>query len=1833
MSDTSTDIRELYEKDVLSRHYPRHIGLFSIPEYPEGEGAGRGMWSAAVHAILNTLRYLAPATLLTLFWGEQSLLFRILRHIDSAVRSLAYSSDEQKASVLKWLAESGAVRVEHLDTVWRHGWILCGVLDAAVPGACAGHPPNRLSLKHAQTIADHYLGVDPVFTNEELEASNCLSKHQEWKLAQYLDRIREALGKLPPPVSKPNSQSTSPTETHQFTFDYAARGSGLTAAQVNSKMYFKVYPTAQQSLEPGEITILIRGPKDTYGMAVAPPVLGRAQMIRQKLLNLQTKANLTKNVLPITHGAAYLRSYGRNDMKKTYHIPKTKYDIEVEIETRDDSIKVGYTVSHEGKYEISIVSRGLSIVGSPFHVTASHNILGILERESFCLEDGEEIDIVDVKTDRKAVLRIVDFVTEKMLLKEDGVLERISDDDANLLMATKDNEKKIQKSDLSNKSETKTYFARNMRFIKIVSKIISMNKVCVAFKAVKKMSQTNIDGNDEGLVIRPHSRCGIPDVVNSTFNESYLTFSKHDAYDHEANLPSSSNVKNNIKLFTDISKQTHEKPSLRNNKSGSLDSSFNEGAIAYTEKTSPNNPFMQHLYEQSYITEQVIGSQFMEEESDQPFAEIDDLNDIPIQIIIDEDNESISPCTNPFMEQDMIERPKTPVLKIITGEVTDRADDLYVDPRIYKLQEEIFQNNEFINPLFVHQHSQSPESPDDENIEARPLAADFKIGAPVSLPPIIRAASPKHMDSLLITSDSTDFYTFENNNETDKPEEISPSVFSTPVHNKVDLNAAISSTFHSLESIKEINEDIVLADNENNFNQCEIEVYNYKMDIETPKRDMWDSAYVSIDENMTSPDNNNNDNETSSKSKFSLSDGASLKRDELLNMGPAEFELWTTCVELTTDAPKVNEDLKALKFESKRPIFTPIIEESDGTVSVTGKHQLKTSDSTDPVTVAFAELNDIFQEYTSNSEQSSLTITYDDKIGQSSELEYPIDDKDIRVDSASDCTADVIRPANNNKEGAISEVQTNVTESGSASHSLPQESDHEHCESTVIQIKTQTEFGETIQANLVLEKKKYWDEKIRQIEEIKAEEPKRKRLISKNLRHNDSLSKRRGKQMVKQFLVSNETKLITSRHLNDEQKFKQSFEEQQADPKLVEKWKNFWNEKLEAERDVNQGNFVTNVSRLTDYSSESPSPTPPERSETEIEIADHNKNKKDSGNKTPILPVKQELPEEVFKAFETSPKRFFGTSRKQILNKIDSFLGKEGTAKDTLNKESGAHLEKGIVSSRISLFHTISNVEDLPRKKSISHSMHNISDSPKLQNQMSISLTETSVTHISETGLLPVQPCFSDEELSIIQSSPTKDDNVLKKKRFRIKNDSFNKSFDETSSVANQVLQLTPQNKPESEVLKTVIDITKQSGKQERFHNIHTLRKSSVSKSEMDLFSRSKSNVSAEAEDFDRHKSYEELPKINVKNYISMYETVSESVKAETRQIKKLLRTRSIGSGRIGNKSMKSGDENTFSVALKMEDSIDDLKKEETNSNCKTPKPPPRRKRWLNKSMDSQDIGISMDSLDGIKDETVSEPSQNLRINKNKTLVTLSDIELEIISNSPDPVESSPERETHPTDYKSRFKLAKQYFQSLEELRVEPVSKASKKINECEELLLERSNESLVSEGSKNKSPKRGIKKSYSMPSSEISKIWKQMQKSEDEAKLVKISEKFHVDDLFNDVVEGKLSRKGSLRGIPHKKAVLEAFRSMENVTDAALSSYEISMSQLSEFAKENRIKNAQTYLSEYPYLPTTDPLKYHSRLDTKASGLICMKELLNEKPRRNSVPDIRLNPKFTVEL
>ncbi|CAH0674093.1 unnamed protein product [Spodoptera exigua] len=1852
MSDSVEDLARRYRQNVLLQEHPRSIGLFTIPEYPELE-ANRGMWSVALDAILTTLRYLAPATLLTLFWGQQSFLFRILKHIDSAFRAIVFSSEEQKQSVLRWLAEAGPVRVEHLDTVWRHGWVLCGVLDAALPGACAGHPPTRLSLKHAQAIADHYLGVEPVFSRQELESNDSLSRHQEWKLATYLDRIREALSKLTPPVSKPVSQRTSP-ETTQFTLDYVAKGSGLSAAQVNNKASFKVYPTAQQALDPGEITILIRGPRDTYGMTVLPPILGKAQMIRQKLLGLQSKQNFTENVLPITQGATYLRSYGKNDMNKTYYIPKTKYDIEIDVETRTDHAKISYVVNLEGKYLISITSRGQSIVGSPFTITASHNIINTLEKDNYCLEDGEEIDIVDVKTDRKVVLRIVDFVTEKMLLKENGTLEKISDDEARILMTT-DTENDMPNystescSDVETSSESTV--VKTLSFNKVASKILAMNRVCKVLNDLK--SEKQLEFTKKESYLRARSKQEIPDIVNSTLTETkakpFIIPELREKYivpesisvslRAEKSTTSYDTDRHNIRTDSEELIVNIPTESTRIDTPDSLDgyTETHEDQIDnLSDRMTPsttNNPFLNDMFEENYVASKNLGP-FVASEYERNNSQNEETRDSSITILIDP-NMTPSPANNnPFIdiedvgyikpESILLERPKTPVLKIISGEKVDREESVYIDPKAELMAEEAL-GNEFVNPFFMHHQSGHFEQP-------KPMT-DFIIGAPVSLPPIIRARSPEPEIKPLILPGTDKRKGVKNKKIQDnKTEETrtEPVIPQTDLHLPKDVkNENISednSTFHSLESNLTIDNSNASTTSDNQYEPYQIDLSRNP----SPRKDIWDSAYVSIDDNNSSPDSNNNENniqcESLSKPKFSPSDDKlGLNQEDLSNMGPAEREIWQTCNELKIEPTKVQEEPKPYKWEIKRPTFTPIIEESDrsissGTKDIPRNERCTKQGDSDSVSVAFAELNDMYQEYFPNSETSSTaTVDENNKI-HSTEVEYVTHTMDASVDSASDAT-DVKRHAEE-LEGTISEVQANATESVSVSQPLRIENDKIFEQKK--ENKDETQFGEVTYSNIVLEKKKYWDEKIRQIEAKSAEtsiQPKRKRISAKQLKH-DSLSKRKGKQILKNFLNSGDYSQVKNinqtedKHIEmklQEPNEQKSQDEVNTNEKLVERWKKYWDEKLETDQvQVEASALITKSpsNKVRTLSSSSTSNKNENPVEVKVEATKYHNNVLLSEEHAP---VKQELPEEVFKAFETSPKRFFGTSRKQILNKIDTFLGKP-SADDipTTDVTGGECHESGLVSSRISLFHNLSNTEPLPWARRKSQSLQNVSQ--RLGSNQNIVSSEENL-HV-ELIKRPNTETLEDR-INEATNYSIKESANLKNKRARMVHSSFNKTLDETiyiEPVQEQFVTSTPNQKETAR--KSIQNVHKEYEPIQTTNEV--LRKKSFSKSEMDIFNKIPNDTTDDG--LDKYKSCDELPKINVKSFISLYESVTKTATAP-KPARRVYRTSSAD-------SQKNSPSHSINSDAVHRHNVDLGSVSSCGSKRTTPGATPTN-MWT--SRDSETVSnLSFDTRTSGSFDVEVIPNEN----KNTTYLSLSDIELEIIEcNTDKSTESSPERETEPAhlEYKNRFKMAKEFFQSIEELRE---VKKPRKLNECEQLLRKQSTESV-----ENDRPQKRVKKnikSHSMPSSEISKIWNELQENRESSsntKLVKISEKFNVEDLFTDVTEGKLSRQGSLRGIPHKKAVLEAFRSMENVADTSINSYEISESQITDFAKEHPVRNAQTYLSEYPYLPTTDPSKYHSRLDVKASGLISLKELKQRKPRRNSVPDLRLNPKFTVDL
>ncbi|XP_047517459.1 uncharacterized protein LOC125057694 isoform X2 [Pieris napi] len=1718
------------------------------------------MWSTVLDTLLTTLRFLAPATLLTIFWTHHTFFFDILKYIDSAFRTVIFSNEDKKKEVIQWLSEVGPIRIEELDTVWHHGWIVCGALDAALPGACAGHPPTRLSLKHAQSIADHYLGVEPMFTRQELDANDSLSKHEEWKLVAFLDKVRLGIAKLsPPPPTNKTKPVTPVSKPTQFSLDYIARGSGLTAAQVNNKMFFKIYPTAQQSLDPGEITIQIRGPKKVYGLTTLPPILGKAQMIRQTLLGAQAKpSNYTENALPVTHGTAYLRNYGNNDMKKTYYIPKTNYDINITVENNRDFTKIGYTVPTEGKYEITITSRDENIVSSPFIVTASKNIVDNLEKDSFNLEDGEEIDIVDVKTDRKVVLRIVDFVSEKMLLKENGALEKISDDEARNLMElnnieTTPNDSLNEETKINDNEDNILPTTKSEKFYSVANKVLKMNRVCYALQEKNKNKQ-----HLKPTISETKAHGAVPDVVNSTFEKNIPP----NLYEREKIIiPESISVSlmmdkphltDSDKLISSSKNRNMENETnkLYNQNLQSckiLQDLFEDDSQSIDTVQSTNNPFLSDMYDTTF-TEKEFGS-FITSEYEANNSQNEECHSFSNPFInFDHTDKEAEQHLGPFSSNFEEGSIQTDLVSICTDDILDRIEII---------------DNEYTNPFITTEQA-------EKTLENTPVT-DFIIGAPVSLPSIVGNSIKETNDNEINFHES---FNFRKDNE-------NVSFLSSHESLEQKEDPPVISPFHSLGS-----------DTYNFLSQG-----NLQRSRNISPKDLWDSAYVSIDDSASSTDNNYNHNDRCVSETFVKSNY--LNNDLVDIAGVKSGDTWSSC-----EQPEENlghDDLRGLKWEFKRQVFTPIIEENEKSITCGTKDNIF---ETDTVSRAFAELNEIYDDIFPKPDESSVN---EGSVVQNLEDDYIIENNDIRVDSASENLSDVKRLAAE-IEGSISEVQANDTESGSASRSL----DGETKESFK---KDKTEFGDAVYSNIVLEKKMYWDEKIRLIEAKNMEEfklqQKRKRLSAKHFRHNDSLSKRKGKQIIRNFLNSPSSSPQSRAPREDENQLDEKSSDLNMSTnnsacssntiKLVKKWKSFWDEKLEDEyeekpQDISRKSLKS-ANNSVEIVQEIKSPTTFATIETEM--------KKDSETEpeNPLTPTKHELPEEVFKAFETCPKRFFGTSRKHILNKIDSFLGKPSIEHTPKPECSNFNHETGLVSSRISMFHNISHTEDIPRKRK--------GPTPKLCNIIkSVKLNDTKDNSESILETSNQRPCYSDEPSSVFNDGENETSFTIELSL---------KDIDNKIVTAEVETSKEMENKCQSDITKTVTagkegnDINKERlssipddiqnkdivETNERSH-MKCRKLKTFSKSEMDLFSKTCSSDGSD--DFDRHKSVEDLPKINVKNFISLYEDVTKSTQS----------------------TLTKNDAKPFTSRTPLYNSSSS-----PGTPCKSYQNPSASKHIIKsyselKPEDSLETDKIVETrCSSVLSETESAPETD------KKYLSLSDIELEIVDKNPDiePRKDKKPDEISQVDYKSRFKMAKQYFQSLEELRD---VKKDRKLSECKIVLNNHSIESL-DEKPKRKSRKT---KSNSLPSSEIAKIWNEMQAKGDDKedkKLIKISEKFNVEDLFEDVMEGRLSRQGSLRGIPHKKAVLEAFKSMENLSDSKLNSYDMAVSPWN-FSQQNQAKNAQTYLSEYPYLPTTDPSNFQPRFDASASGLISYNEL-KSRPRRNSVPDIRLNPSFTEDL
>ncbi|XP_063216405.1 uncharacterized protein LOC134527553 [Bacillus rossius redtenbacheri] len=189
----------------------------------------------------------------------------------------------------------------------------------------------------------------------------------------------------------PNGRSTgqSPPEP-QCPTGCIAKGMGLVAGVQGRRATFYIYPRHPRI--PSELGVTVQGPSGDFGSAT----------------------------VPLRPGAA-----SRPGSTSTGSSPSCRNSIPVQYRIGSGHVRVTFTPRSCGHHELRVTQDGAHVVGSPFSVHVEkpeHNGKTTPWRSSSEDEDDEK------KVSRRRIrvlLRVVDFVGEKMLLTEDGKLERV----------------------------------------------------------------------------------------------------------------------------------------------------------------------------------------------------------------------------------------------------------------------------------------------------------------------------------------------------------------------------------------------------------------------------------------------------------------------------------------------------------------------------------------------------------------------------------------------------------------------------------------------------------------------------------------------------------------------------------------------------------------------------------------------------------------------------------------------------------------------------------------------------------------------------------------------------------------------------------------------------------------------------------------------------------------------------------------------------------------------------------------------------------------------------------------------------------------------------------------------------------------------------------------------------------------------------------------------------------------------------------------------------------------------------------------------------------------
>ncbi|XP_039290742.1 uncharacterized protein LOC111051176 isoform X2 [Nilaparvata lugens] len=293
------------------------------------------------------------------------------------VTSLDGSRGKQR-KLICWLEAMCGREVRNLQAVWEDGSIVCDVINAVMVGSCEPKDHHGNCLRHAQELASHHFKLLPVFSNSELQKP--FNSSLEKRLWRYLLSLRNALKHR---LANNIADQEEKDPEYLIAEEYVARGMGLILASRAERAIFFIYSRDDSSL--ADIHVHIKGPHGDCGEATAGEP-----------------------------------------------IDSENHTIAIDYRLTPDYLKVCYIPNNLGYHELSLTRYGFNIPGSPFiikvgeHTGPPSDMFSYLEWLTDEQEERRRLEM-EKKRKMKVVSRVIDFITEKMHMTDDGHLVRIDE--------------------------------------------------------------------------------------------------------------------------------------------------------------------------------------------------------------------------------------------------------------------------------------------------------------------------------------------------------------------------------------------------------------------------------------------------------------------------------------------------------------------------------------------------------------------------------------------------------------------------------------------------------------------------------------------------------------------------------------------------------------------------------------------------------------------------------------------------------------------------------------------------------------------------------------------------------------------------------------------------------------------------------------------------------------------------------------------------------------------------------------------------------------------------------------------------------------------------------------------------------------------------------------------------------------------------------------------------------------------------------------------------------------------------------------------------------------